>query len=222
MSPKKSHEVQRLSTLLRSLANPGLAFNTGQTAVTVDIGAGQGYLSRELAHPSPNFEPSLSDASSQCHPRPMNVLALESDQAQLDGLCKREADDLATRKASISSKFQDAKITYKKMWISDSNQLACAIDDWVSETSDQRGVELVYFEENKVGTSSTDDRIPVLFTGLHCCGSLTPAVLRAFRSLTSGALINEDIDTCTSRRWYLEGMALVGCCYNCLDPRGEF
>lgn len=68
----------------------------------------------------------------------------------------------------------------------------------------------------------------VIFTGLRACGSLTPTTLRAFVDLLNGAngaaaAAGTGMPQQTSMResWRPSGLALVGCCYNLLQPSGK-
>lgn len=71
MSPQKSHEVSRLSHLVRTIA---LQCSDRRRTKVVDVGSGQGYLSYEMASPN-----DLSQGGSSV----MEILALESDEHQL-------------------------------------------------------------------------------------------------------------------------------------------
>lgn len=161
----------------------------------VDIGAGQGYLSRELAHPlqcsqaNPSSVKGTEDGGRERSSISMNVLALESDQKQLDGLRKRELEELAQMPLRNKGD-EDGKIAYRKMWISDTEELAGAIDDWIGESS---------LSELKGSEAS------VLLTGLHACGSLTPAALRAFCGLAPHPY--PPLSGEKERRWSLKAMA---------------
>lgn len=179
MSPKKSHEVERLSSVIRNLARSSDSLTVCRNIV--DIGAGQGYLSRELSS-----SPAPSDAA-----KAFEVLALESDEGQLAGASKRQQ--------AAESSSPRGSVTYKNIFVSDIQSLKNAVDVWLEDSHDGDG-------ENR-------QEIPVAFTGLHACGSLTPTVLRAFT--TFGSRREQG-----TQRWCSDSLALVGCCYNLLHPFG--
>lgn len=191
MSPKKSHEVARLSSLIRQVSTNGsfaepLAEHH-HTRHVVDAGAGQGYISRELAF------------SSYQSAEAKHVLALEYDDIQLEGAKRRDdVQDQATTKAGGDlADSSRGSITYRKVWVS-TGSLVPEVEGWVRDL------------DTKPETAS-----PVMFTGLHACGSLTPAVLRSFVDLTRSHPKSE------SGVWFPSSLVLVGCCYTLLAPDGE-
>ncbi|KAL1744082.1 methyltransferase domain-containing protein [Schizophyllum fasciatum] len=102
MSPKKSHEVFRMTAYIASVIRErGI---DPSAACIVDVGAGQGYLTRTL----------------QVHLRCRGILALDADDAQTAGAKKWE------KKLGI----EDA-VTHRTIWITPSNLLD-TIDDWIA------------------------------------------------------------------------------------------
>lgn len=202
MSPKKSHEVERLSSIIRTLAQSSESESASASASLpvhrniVDIGAGQGYLSRELASPS--------NASSGPN-KAFEVLALESDEEQLMGASKRQQQQQAMEASSSSSR--GGSVTYKSLFVSDTQSLENAVDEWLSSDSDRSNV-------NDESRRRQEIPVPVAFTGLHACGSLTPTLLRAFTTFASRK------ERRGAQRWCSDSLALVGCCYNLLHPAG--
>ncbi|CAE6391222.1 unnamed protein product [Rhizoctonia solani] len=192
MSPKKAHEVQRLSDLINMIYNTSIG---GPNRLIVDVGAGQGYLSRKLAGHTGT-----------------RVLALDGDKGQTEGATLRgkglshaERQRARNREGTLPDE-ENADpvappVTHRTLFIT-SDSLLHAIDEWIERLDVDQGTT----------------PCPVLITGLHACGSLTPAVLRCF------------IDLCTrfgqevanKRRWAPVGLALVGCCYNLMHNSGDF
>lgn len=151
LSPKKQHEVENMCGLIQDMCQKH------NVRHVVDVGAGQGYLTRNLA------------ASVG-----LDVLALDSSDHQVQGAQKREdqlrwwQDKKAGKKVQEEVESTTASmgtISRDIVWV-DSDNLPRAIDKWVA-------------------TCTTDEAmrpLPVIILGLHACGSLTPAVLRSFTS----------------------------------------
>lgn len=194
MSPKKSHEVSRLSSLIRAMK---LHCSDDNRAKVIDVGSGQGYLSYEIANSA------------------MEVLALESDQQQLDGARKRAFVREARRNRDEggigASAAPVAPVTFRHAHISNTGSLKAVVDDWVITTSPPTSAA-----GPDGGAQEQARPAHVIFTGLHACGSLTPAVLRAFTDLA-----NSNADRAPRGPWHPSALALVGCCYNLLQPFGE-
>jgi len=117
------------------------------------------------------------------HPYSMQVLALDSDGHQTKGAERRN-----TKKGQKIREDEGGGggVMHATVFV-DSDTLPEVIDTWIP------------FQEGK-------SPVPVIITGLHACGSLTPAVIRAVISIikTEGE----------KRGWYCKGLAIVGCCYN--------
>lgn len=185
MSPKKLHEVERLSRLIRTIAH--YQSSNSPDMKIVDVGSGQGYLSRELAY----------SKDSAGRDGAFHILALESDEGQLQGARRREE---ATK---TDANLHTGSVTYKTLFISDTERLADVVGEWLNQTRDVPA---------EGTTSRCTDSAPVIITGLHACGSLTPTVLRAFTTLSSRPR--------RKPQWCASSLALVGCCYNLLHPSG--
>ncbi|KAF7977684.1 hypothetical protein HWV62_2928 [Athelia sp. TMB] len=121
MSPKKTHEVSRMSAFVESLLSlshlPGDEHGRSRTRV-VDVGAGQGYLTRALAY-------------LPCHPR---LLALDGDAAQTTGAERWETRSqkrtkVASEQAGEPRELTDA-ITHKTIHITPET-LIDAVDEWI-------------------------------------------------------------------------------------------
>ncbi|KAJ7202837.1 methyltransferase domain-containing protein [Mycena pura] len=129
MSPKKAHEVTRsvayINNLLRSL-------NLDPRAVRiVDIGAGQGYLTRAL----------------QTHLGTLHLLALDASPVQTAGAARREA-----RTAAGSS----GKITQKTIHVTPAT-LCAAVDEWVGATgTDNEPVPVLLVALHACGSLTPD------------------------------------------------------------------
>ncbi|PPQ63466.1 hypothetical protein CVT24_004998 [Panaeolus cyanescens] len=104
MSPKKRHEVAVMAAYIVKLVK-----NLPEIPFIVDVGAGQGYLTRALKHNLPQS----------------NILALDADVAQSEGARKWENRVLRLGES-------DPQIDHKTILITTDNLLAI-IDEWVSE-----------------------------------------------------------------------------------------
>jgi hypothetical protein len=201
MSPKKAHEVFRLASLIRDVAScdsspSQLDFSSASTppvvSRVVDAGAGQGYISRELAYPT---------QSEGSHFVGMEVLALEYNEIQLKGARRRDKN--SPKPPSIKGDGEEqlrGSIVYRRVWIS-TESLANEIDLWISQ------------QLSRPPSIAAHPPYPIMFTGLHTCGSLTSTVLRSFVQLS----LDERI---LDRSWYPHSLVLVGCCYNLIPPSG--
>ncbi|EIN12438.1 hypothetical protein PUNSTDRAFT_97172 [Punctularia strigosozonata HHB-11173 SS5] len=147
MSPKKAHEVGRMTSYTSSLLS-----SEGMSRIThvVDVGAGQGHLSRALQ--------SLG----------LHVLALDASAHQTAGAEKWQKGRRTLNKngkaqlpAVVNAEpSPSGTITRKTVHITPET-LISAVDEWANSVS-------------------TEGEPPsVLFMGLHACGSLTPDILRA-------------------------------------------
>ncbi|KAG8698450.1 hypothetical protein FRC09_007229 [Ceratobasidium sp. 395] len=185
MSPKKAHEVDRLSKFIDQ------TFNRSQkTRLIVDVGAGQGYLSHRLAETPGTW-----------------VLALDGDESQTEGAALRgqglsHAQRQQAKKNGNNLEQAESQqvVTHRTLYIT-SDSLSRAIDEWVSALD--------------LDLDREEDAVDVLVTGLHACGSLTPAVLRCFVDLMQ---VRVDI----KKTWRPSALALVGCCYNLMRDSNDF
>ncbi|KAJ2844766.1 hypothetical protein IWW36_005054 [Coemansia brasiliensis] len=160
MNPKKQVEVKLLSQLVSTVAKES------QCSLVVDVGAGQGYLSRVLAYSSYNLP----------------VLAIDSSPKQ-----QRGAETMQQR-------------TIKRLRGSRATQDGFG---WKAERAQQLQHTVMH-----VGLDSTNqlaakahNAMPVANTrwmlcGLHACGDLSSAILKAFVESDAAAV------------------AVVPCCYN--------
>ncbi|EGN98120.1 hypothetical protein SERLA73DRAFT_161035 [Serpula lacrymans var. lacrymans S7.3] len=232
MSPKKDHEVTRMSTFISQLLNRRGLHSLRHA---VDVGSGQGYLSR-----------ALQDIG-------VHVLALDSNQTQTSG-AERWKNKAATRKQRKKQKAEvtrasnvyaaedlnlqiscfepsptpwtrlqgtnhnllpkEGVISHKTVHITPQT-LQASIQDWL--LSDAPGIGA----RNVIGDISVNESdrpaevikaIPVLLVALHACGSLTPDILRTFVSNHRGGA-NSNPST-----WKSQALVVVGCCYNLMSP----
>ncbi|TRM61166.1 methyltransferase domain-containing protein [Schizophyllum amplum] len=103
MSPKKSHEVFRMTAYVASFIR-GCGIDPA-TACIVDVGAGQGYLTRTL----------------QLHIQCRGILALDGDDAQTAGAKKWE------KKLCIED-----SVTHRTIWITPMNLIE-TVDQWAAD-----------------------------------------------------------------------------------------
>ncbi|KAM5533123.1 hypothetical protein V8D89_013171 [Ganoderma adspersum] len=199
MSPKKAHEVAHLVAHLATLMSPGSPLC--DIRHVVDIGAGQGYLSRELRD--------------QLH---LHVLALDWSDVQTQGAARREGskmnrkatqrrrpetDDSARKPAAPSTEqsfppVTNGSLTYITTSI-DPDSLVTSTKGWLEDIS-----------PSTIAAHAPVQVTPVLFVALHACGSLTSDILRAFASVQRS---NSSAPS-TPITWMPQGAVVVGCCYN--------
>ncbi|XP_069796545.1 methyltransferase-like protein 25B [Narcine bancroftii] len=151
VKPKKQHEIRRLGRLVKKLCDA-----TGCQHV-VDVGSGQGHLSRYLA-----FEHSLRLTGLEASER-LVVAARRYDQEMLHCLQKEAgrqpegADPILPR-------------------------APCHLVRWVDPGMDHEDLLrlLEPRERPAEGVPRADGDGPFVLTGLHACGDLGPAALRRF------------------------------------------
>ncbi|KAL6300093.1 methyltransferase domain-containing protein [Sparassis latifolia] len=201
MSPKKAHEVLRMTECISRLVSS--CTRLGNVRHAVDIGAGQAYLSRQLR----------DDMS-------MRVLALDWSDTQTKGAARRDevsqntghpqkaASDPAASAASRPMCGKDL-LTYKTTRIT-ADSLLKVTDEWINDQVLGNSIPHLHVC-NLDETQSDQEPVPVFLVALHACGSLTPHILRAFLSSCRA----DD----TTRTWVSSAAVIVGCCYNMLDPK---
>ncbi|EED78309.1 predicted protein [Postia placenta Mad-698-R] len=202
MSPKKAHEVLRMTAYTSWLLGSSPRLRTIRHVV--DVGAGQAYLSR-----------SLRDKIG------LNVLALDWSDVQSQGAVRREAVGKKRRKKEIPTPAEDESsipqandsntppvkqqlgaLTYMTLRIT-TDTLLSSVDEWF-----HRGDEITTPEKHE-NLYADGEPTPALFVALHACGSLTPNILRAFLA----RLKSSDGD----QKWSPQAAIVVGCCYNLLE-----
>ncbi|KAI0785180.1 methyltransferase domain-containing protein [Abortiporus biennis] len=118
MSPKKSHEVQHMTTYISTLLSDP---RNKRIRHVVDIGAGQAYLSRALR----------DDLG-------LHVLALDWSEVQSKGAARRENLKKSASK-NISHTLAESKgsLTYQTTNITSSTALIQSIDSWIERYSEE-------------------------------------------------------------------------------------
>ncbi|XP_027765712.1 protein RRNAD1-like, partial [Empidonax traillii] len=176
VKPKKQHEIQRLGKLLRRLSQ-----STGCQRV-VDVGAGQGHLSRSLS-----FGLGLS------------VTAVESD-ARLAGLAERFDRELLRELRKKGASGQGGHPQRRPLTPRAPHHVPGRLDPaapWGEFLLPPDPPGPGPTAQNPLGgPGGSEDGGPVLVTGLHACGDLSPALLRHF-----------------ARSPAVAAVASVGCCY---------
>ncbi|KAG2065042.1 hypothetical protein BDR04DRAFT_193277 [Suillus decipiens] len=233
MSPKKEHEVSRMSEYIDQLLCSG---STDTIHHVVDVGSGQvsifGYLSRALQNLG------------------FHVLALDSNEIQTSGAERWKAKEAARRQKQLkrgmdaqsvpdsrnhcnhplfqphvatsvpSASTASTNIIHSLMG-SLTHQTICinprtlesSIHHWIFSDEDNQIAhctgQIGDFLVDKIGRRTAEEKpVPVVMVALHACGSLTPDVLRAFLS-------NYRRPSAPSLRiWTAQALVAVGCCYN--------
>lgn len=167
----------------------------------VDVGAGQGYLTRNLADVPLSFDLLALDSSEdQVEGAKKRQQELEKWQKKVFGrrkaLAAKETSPGESNTASLDTQVEGrsskaGSVTQATVFV-DKDALPTAIDQWM--------------KDQMLSASEA----PVIIIGLHACGSLTPAVLRSFVSLYH----TQKREQLSPRAWRCNGIALVGCCYN--------
>ncbi|KAF9493541.1 hypothetical protein BDN71DRAFT_1497017 [Pleurotus eryngii] len=186
MSPKKTHEVDRMTAYVQSLVD-SLHLPEGAKPYFVDVGAGQGYLTRNL-----------------CTHFKTHVLALDADRSQTKGAEIREQKTMGKKSRrhpsdDDSNVIEAGTITHQTVHVN-AHSLAEVIDSWVSGLPEPKSLS----------------PIPIILVALHACGSLTPDTLRAFIGAKGGDGTARINGVSTGKTWYFAGAVVVGCCYNLL------
>ncbi|KAF9811114.1 hypothetical protein IEO21_06663 [Rhodonia placenta] len=222
MSPKKAHEVVRMTAYTSWLFNSSPSLRTIRHVA--DVGAGQFLVySTILRFPCVDhcvlvleqayLSRSLRDKIG------LNVLALDWSDVQSQGAVRREAIGKKRRKREIPTPAQDessiphpndndptpakqqlSALTYMTLRIT-TDTLLSSVNEWF-----HRGYQFTTSEERE---SLYGKPTPALFVALHACGSLTPNILRAFLARLKSSDGNQ--------KWSPQAAIVVGCCYNLLE-----
>ncbi|KIK95803.1 hypothetical protein PAXRUDRAFT_354511 [Paxillus rubicundulus Ve08.2h10] len=229
MSPKKEHEVHRMSSYIHQL----ISSNKRRSARhAVDVGSGQGYLSR-----------ALQDLG-------FHVLALDNNENQTSGADRWKTKEVArklkhqcyknfrgvdeplgesdvSRDKSTDSEhkahLQDSDVksldgewkgslTHRTVHIN-ARTLGKSVTDWLLAESP----EIKNRDDNRsIGASpNRPEHVPVMFVALHACGSLTVDVLRTFLSFHHRT---SSVSNVVETEWQPHSLVVVGCCYNLMSP----
>ncbi|KAJ1777216.1 hypothetical protein LPJ54_002557 [Coemansia sp. RSA 1824] len=165
MSPKKKIEVAELSQLVANVASES------KCSLVVDVGAGQGYLSRVLAYSSTGLP----------------VLAVDSSPKQ-----QRGAESMQRRTIKRLQGPRAAANGFK--WDS---ERAARLEHTVMHVSLDNASQLA----EAAHATAPDARW--MLCGLHACGDLSSAVLKAFAESDATAVV------------------LVPCCYNHISETSQ-
>ncbi|KAF8552764.1 hypothetical protein OG21DRAFT_1443021 [Imleria badia] len=164
----------------------------------VDVGSGQGYLSRALQELD------------------FHVLALDNDENQTSGANRwttKEAARKLKRKHRSSSHTPNGtrkgSLTHRTVHVCPQT-LEESITDWLSDPSgvQQHGDPGIHH------SPASTEPVPVLMVALHACGSLTVDVLRAFLTDRTRAPQAKGVGCL----WKPHSLVVVGCCYNLMSP----
>ena len=174
MDPKKQHEVESLARCIDEVGR------SSRASFILDVGAGQGYLSNRL-----------------CTEFGWRVVAVESKVHNIARATERSQKKPRVDVANPCGNAEPAAVE-------------TAPTD--RDHSDSSNAGLSGVVANVDGNSTLDDLVPpallaeaergCLMVGLHCCGDLTPTMLR---------LASAD------RR--VKALVVVGCCYNHCSER---
>ncbi|KAH7885135.1 methyltransferase domain-containing protein [Phlebopus sp. FC_14] len=209
MSPKKEHEVERMSSYIHHFLNSRAC---SSLAHVVDVGSGQGYLSWALQNLG------------------LHVLALDNNEIQTSGAnrwkikhtARKVKQERRKNTQGTSAEAQSAihnhtemktadamrkgSLTHRTVHIS-SGSLHESIMDWLLSDKIES-----YDDDDGVETSPDHPGpVPVMFVALHACGSLTTDILRTF-------LFHSRRDQGTDEPpWKPHSLIVVGCCYNLMS-----
>ncbi|EIM86094.1 uncharacterized protein STEHIDRAFT_157609 [Stereum hirsutum FP-91666 SS1] len=204
MSPKKSHEVSRMASYIDHLVSSSPCLRGVRHVV--DVGAGQGYLSRALCDLG------------------FHVLALDGSDVQTKGAERRrqweqKGKTPASRTTGVPEKNGAASVeisgrtrtrgslTHKTIHITPST-LYQAVTAWIQDAP-------YSYSDDSSSTENLNTPIPVLVVGLHACGSLTPDILRVFLSFHDSPPNTTAPPHITT--WTPKAAVVVGCCYNMMN-----
>ncbi|XP_062597462.1 probable methyltransferase-like protein 25 [Saccostrea cucullata] len=199
MNPKKQHEVRHMAALVSDIAT-----KTG-CDVVIDVGSGLGYLGHVLSTVYG-----------------LKVIGLESKSTHTSGADKRlfsennenimnvtfemndSEDSLSNFNTLISSCLEKFKKAEREK-VPDDGNLS-------SSWSEVHSLNSAVRNSNENGNGADVTGIGVenseldtcLLIGLHCCGDLTPAMLRMYLEVT-----------------FVKGLCCVSCCYHRMTKHGS-
>ncbi|EJD02251.1 uncharacterized protein FOMMEDRAFT_147287 [Fomitiporia mediterranea MF3/22] len=186
MSPKKFHEVSRMTTYVLGLLDAFYQEHGTKVQHIVDIGAGQNYKG---------------------YARNLHVLALDSSSNQSGYPGSRIMRSDVEGTLTYRTLWLGQEPTFashpgnfgQERELGDNADFEQTIDEWLHTFRSK--------EDPLVPDDTTRSPIPVVFVALHACGSLTPAILQKILDHQE-CLLTQD------RPWCVAGAVIVGCCYN--------
>ncbi|KAG9315534.1 hypothetical protein JVU11DRAFT_3154 [Chiua virens] len=218
ISPKKVHEIDRMSSYIRHMVH-----SESPRAVwhAVDVGSGQGYLSRALQELDfhvlalDNNEHQTSGASQwttketarklkRDHRSTLNAERKPSGHPRIELVTQEDTGQLQSRDVQIPNSSKGS-LTHRTVHVSP-RTLEESIAEWLVESPGT---------ERSDGPDARQKPIPIMLVALHACGSLTVDVLRTFLSDWSRARRLREQD---ARAWTPYSLVVVGCCYNLMSP----
>ncbi|KAI9594792.1 methyltransferase domain-containing protein [Syncephalis fuscata] len=162
VNPKKVHEIERLAWIIDELSQ------LHKIDQIVDLGAGQGYLSRSLTYQYG-----------------LNVLAVDADDVQTCGAQRYQKQ--TEKHGSKKSEPQDTKQSNRGQLVH--------VTHLVTEKSLAELLKAI--QTNIYGVTASDqptdtnlDSLSWLLCGLHTCGDLGPSSLRLFTESDANILVN--------------------------------
>ncbi|RKP26842.1 methyltransferase domain-containing protein, partial [Syncephalis pseudoplumigaleata] len=165
MNPKKIHEVERLAWMIAQLAR------SREIRQIVDLGSGQGYLSRSLAYQYG-----------------LDVLAMDADNVQTCGAQRYQAQ---AERHGIHSNTADAS---DDAIASTARGRLIHATHLVTERSLNELLQAIHKEDSDhwrgEGDASEGSAQPWLLCGLHTCGDLGASSLRLFVESDARILVN--------------------------------
>eukprot|EP01127_Copromyxa_protea_P020965 TRINITY_DN7094_c0_g1_i1.p1 TRINITY_DN7094_c0_g1~~TRINITY_DN7094_c0_g1_i1.p1 ORF type:complete len:437 (+),score=90.21 TRINITY_DN7094_c0_g1_i1:385-1695(+) len=198
MSPKKRYEVQAFTTCVSEV------MNDANCNVVIDMGAGKGYLSRFLGF-SLDFD----------------VVAIDCSRTNTEG-AQKQTNKISSTLSKIKKGKQEEgevsvpeekehKIIHIESWIDASTDLSSLLQDKY-HLNLYEGEDIQSADSGDHVTSvepANGDRAPkktknVGIVGLHCCGDLTPTILRLF---------------CNNPG--IRSLMVVGCCYYAMSEERQ-
>ncbi|KAH7103286.1 methyltransferase domain-containing protein [Auriculariales sp. MPI-PUGE-AT-0066] len=193
MKPKKAHEVRRMSAFVGDQVRA----SSVKTCRIVDVGAGQGYLSRALAGP----------------PHNLHLLALDSSEIQTNGAKEQEAK--AEKRRSKKKKESSVQDDLPAAEPSQPGSLSHVLLRVNPQSLDQAITEWTGASQPSSNEDNTAPANAVHLVALHACGGLTPNILRQVVTQCRRATDDPSL-------WLPTGMSAVGCCYHLIDQTSDF
>ncbi|KAG8214795.1 hypothetical protein J3R82DRAFT_9932 [Butyriboletus roseoflavus] len=224
ISPKKEHEVDRMSSYIHHLVHSESRRSVWHV---VDIGSGQGYLSRALQELDfhvlalDNNENQTSGASRWTTAEEAARKLKRKHRTDIEGVRKHaknlsthpriestNAEHLRRSDSQTSIGARKGSLTHQTVHVCP-RTLEESIADWLTDPGIQRRGH-----PDTHQSPTPPEPVPVMLVALHACGSLTVDVLRSFLSDRARAPQENDV----GHSWRPHSLVVVGCCYNLMSP----